>query len=119
MKTKLLLTAALAGFTTLSAQAGVCFGFSIGVPVVAPVVVAAPVAPVPVVAAPSAVVAAPACPGPGYIWAPGYWSVRGGGRVWVGGCWHYRPVYRGSAIRTVAIGGNGVAAPRGRVCRGA
>jgi WXXGXW repeat (2 copies) len=97
MKTKLLLTAALAGFTTLSAYAGVCFGFSIGLPLLATVMVAAPVAPVPVVATPSVKVAAPACPGPGYIWAPGYWSASGCSRVWVPGCWHYRSVRCGYA----------------------
>jgi hypothetical protein len=84
MKTKLLLTAALIGAATLSAQAGVHFGFSFGLPVpfVAPVVVAPPV-----VAVSPVVLAAPACPGPGYIWAPGYWSVTGYGRAWVPGCW--------------------------------
>ncbi|HVM48778.1 MAG TPA: hypothetical protein VMU04_12175 [Candidatus Acidoferrum sp.] len=95
MKTKLLLTAALLGAATLSAHAGVCFGFSIGVPVPAPVVVAAPAPPVAVVAPPAVVVAAPACPGPGYVWAPGYWSFVGCRRVWVPGCWHCGPVHGG------------------------
>lgn len=83
MKTKILLAAALIGAATLSANAGVRFGFSIGIP--APVVVVAP-APV-VIATPVAV--APACPGPGYAWTPGYWSVAGYTRVWVPGCWNY------------------------------
>lgn len=95
MKLKLLLTAAVIGAATLSANAGIHFGFSIGLPV--PVVVAAPVyaapvyAPVPVVAAPvyAPVYASTVCPGPGYIWAPGYWSVSTCGRAWNPGCWRY------------------------------
>ena len=89
MKTKLLLTAALIGGAALSAQAGVRFGFSFGLPLPVPVVVTAPVAPVvvpaPVVTVPSVVVTTPAYP------APGYWSVSGYSRVWVPGCWQYRP----------------------------
>lgn len=83
MKTKMLLLAALISAATVSAHAGVCFGFSFGVPVAvapAPVVVAAPVAPV-VVASPYAA--------PGYLWYPGYWSVGVGGRVWVPGGWRH------------------------------
>lgn len=109
MKIKLFLTAALISAASLSAHAGIHFGFSIGLPfpalVVAPppapVVVAAPPAPVvvaapaPVYAAPAVVVATPACPGPGYVWSPGYWSVGTCGRVWVGGCWHYGPAHYG------------------------
>jgi len=91
MKTKLLLTAALVCATSLSAQAGVCFGFSFGLPLPAPIVVTAPVAPVAVVAVPPVVVAAPVCPAPGYVWAPGYWAIRGCSRVWVAGCWHCGP----------------------------
>jgi hypothetical protein len=99
MKTKVLLAATLIGAAALSAQAGVSFGFSLGLPV--PVVVApAPVvvAPAPVVAVPAPVVVAPApavvvgatvCPGPGYIWAPGFWSVNSCGRVWVPGGWRF------------------------------
>ncbi|HUW39951.1 MAG TPA: YXWGXW repeat-containing protein [Rectinemataceae bacterium] len=30
----------------------------------------------------------PASPGPGYLWAPGYWSWNGDGWVWVYGYWH-------------------------------
>lgn len=83
MKTKLLLTAALIGAVSLSAHAGVYVGVSLGLPVPhvvvrAPVVVA-PVAPI--------VETVPACPGAGYVWAPGYWSGYGPARVWVAGCW--------------------------------
>ena len=99
MKTKMLLTAALLGAATLSAKAGIHFGFSIGLPVpvvavapAAPVVVAAPVVAAPVYPAP--VYAAPAY-APGYVWAPGYWSVCSYGRVWAPGCWHYRCGYAG------------------------
>jgi hypothetical protein len=76
MKTKLLLTAALIGAVSLSAHAGIRFGFSVGLPLPpVPVVVVAPPAPV--------VVATPPCPGTGYAWVPGYWS----GRVWTAGFW--------------------------------
>ena len=97
MKTKLFLTAALIGAATLSAHAGVRFGFSFGLPLPVPVVVTAPVGPAvvtaPVVTVPSEVVTIPACPAPGYVWAPGYWSVSCYGRVWTPGCWHYRPAH--------------------------
>jgi len=97
MKTKLLLTAALVSAATLSAQAGVRFGFSFGLPLPVPVVVTAPVMPVvmtaPVVAGPSVVVTTPAYPAPAYVWAPGYWLVCGYNRMWVPGCWHYRPTH--------------------------
>lgn len=86
MKTKILLVAALIGAASVSAQAGICFGFSFGLPIVAGPVVVAP-APA-VVVAPPAYYGATVCPGPGYVWAPGYWSVGFGGRVWVPGCWH-------------------------------
>lgn len=102
MKTKLLLTAVVLGAATLSASAGVSFHISVGLPL--PVVVTAPAAPViiapppppvvvtaPVVAAPPVVVAAPPCPGPGYVWVAGYWRANGYNRVWVPGCWQYRP----------------------------
>jgi hypothetical protein len=54
-----------------------------------------PVAPAPVVVqqpppAPQVEVLTTA-PGPGYYWAPGYWSWRGGVWVWIGGCWAPRP----------------------------
>jgi len=42
----------------------------------------------PVVAVPAY---APPCPGPGYIWAPGYYA----GTVWVPGHWVYRTYYHG------------------------
>ncbi|MDR3460408.1 MAG: hypothetical protein P4N60_23510 [Verrucomicrobiae bacterium] len=96
MKTKLLLTAALVGAASLSAQAGVHFGFSFGLPLPPlPVVYVAPAAPVYVAppACPAVVVATPACPGPDYAWVPGYWSFNGYNRVWVGGCWQHRPAY--------------------------
>ena len=88
MKAKLLITAALIGAASLSAHAGVFVGFSVGlprvvVPVPAPRVVVT--IPAPVVTAPVEMV--PACPGPGYLWVPGYWSGYGTARVWVGGCW--------------------------------
>ena len=96
MKTKLFLTAALIGAATLSAHAGVRFGFSFDLPLPVPVVVTAPVVPVvvnaPVVTVPSVVVTTPAYPVPDYVWAPGYWSVCGYSRVWVPGCWRYRSV---------------------------
>ena len=85
MKTKkLILAAALIGTVALSAQAGVRFGVAVDVP--APVVVA----PQPVYVAPAPDVAIPACPGPDYIWAPGYWTVNGYSRVWISGNWQYR-----------------------------
>ena len=85
MKTKMLLLAALIGAAAKSSNAGIRFGVSIGFP--PPVVCSAPVAPAPVT-----VVQAPLpCPGVGYVWAPGYWSVYPAGRVWVPGAWHYRP----------------------------
>ncbi len=91
---KLLAVAGLIGAASLSAHAGIRFGVSIGLPLPA-VVVAAP-APVivaaPVVVAPPAVVIGAACPGVGYAWAPGYWSVNTYGRAWVPGCWRYHAV---------------------------
>jgi hypothetical protein len=93
MKTKMLLLAALVGAAAMSANAGVRFGLSIGLPlpvvVTAPVVVATPAAP-----APAAVVATvPACPGVDYVWVPGYWSYCSTGSVWVPGAWCHRPVH--------------------------
>jgi hypothetical protein len=97
MKTKLFLTAALISAATLSAHAGIRFGFSFGLPLPVPVVVTAPVVPVvvsaPVVTVPSVVVTTSAYPAPGYVWAPGYWSVSGYSRVWVPGCWQCRPAH--------------------------
>ena len=92
MKTKLLLTAALICAVSLSAHAGVRMGISFGVPVPR-VVVTAP-APNVVEAAPAPVVdAIPACPGPGYVWMPGYWSGYGPDSVWVSGFWSPGPVH--------------------------
>ena len=33
----------------------------------------------------------PLCPGPGYIWTPGYWSWAGDGYYWVPGTWVMAP----------------------------
>ena len=86
MKTKIILIAALLGVAAMSANAGVRFGLSIGLPL--PVIVSRPVVYAP---APLTVVQAVApCPGVDYVWAPGYWSYRPAGRVWVSGAWHYR-----------------------------
>ena len=84
--------AALVGATAMSANAGVRFGFSLGLPlpvIRTPVVVAAPVVPAPV----TVVEPAPACPGVDYVWAPGYWSYRTTGYAWVPGVWSHRPVH--------------------------
>ena len=86
------LTVAAVGAMALSAQAGVHFGFSIGFPLPVPVVVAPPV----VVTAPACppaevVVAVPPCPGPDYVWVPGYYGYRGHDRIWIGGAWNYHP----------------------------
>ncbi|SPE56965.1 conserved exported hypothetical protein [Verrucomicrobia bacterium] len=89
MKTKWFLAiAGLLGAATLSAHAGVRFGFSFGLPLPVPVVPI--VAPAPMVTVPPVVVAPSVYPVPGYSWAPGYWSVGAYGRVWVPGCWHCR-----------------------------
>ncbi|MGB7767328.1 MAG: YXWGXW repeat-containing protein [Verrucomicrobiia bacterium] len=89
MKTKILILAALMGAAAMSANAGVRFGISIGLPL--PVVVSSPVVYAP---APVAVVqTVPSCPGVDYVWAPGYWSYRPDGRVWVSGAWQYRPAH--------------------------
>ena len=89
MKTKILLLAALLGVAAMSANAGVRFGISIGLPL--PIVVSTPVvcAPAPV----TVVQTVPACPDVNYVWAPGYWSYRPTGRVWMSGGWHPRPVH--------------------------
>jgi hypothetical protein len=87
MKSKILLAAMLAGATTLSAQAGICFGFSVGVPL--PVVVV----PTPVAVVTPVVVSVPPCPAPGYVWVPGYWSGYGATRCWIAGSWRGRPGY--------------------------
>jgi hypothetical protein len=89
MKTKIILLAALIGAATLSANAGVRFGVSIGFP--APIVVSRPVvyAPAPVTVVQTVL----PCPGVDYVRAPGYWAYYPTGRVWVAGAWHYRPGY--------------------------
>jgi hypothetical protein len=97
MKTKLLIVAALFGTAVMSANAGVYFGINIGLPravivAPAPVVYATP-APVVVTPAPAPVAVVetvPACPGVGYVWAPGYYTAV---HVWVGGSWAYRPAH--------------------------
>ena len=86
MKIKVLLVAALIGAASLSAQAGVHFGFSIGLPT--PVVAVRIAAPIP---APVVVETVPACPAPGYVWASGYWTGYGPARVWVAGGWRPGP----------------------------
>jgi hypothetical protein len=93
MKTKILLMAALIGAAAMSANAGVRFGVSIGLPlpvvVPTPVVCATPVTPAPV----TVVETIPAGPGVEYVWVPGYWSYRTTGHVWVSGSWCYRPAH--------------------------
>jgi hypothetical protein len=96
MKTKLLiLTAALIGAASLSAQAGVYVSFRFPFPPVPVVRISVPApAPVVIVAAPvpaPVVVTTSACPGPDYVWASGYWSGYGPARVWVAGGWHPGP----------------------------
>ena len=34
----------------------------------------------------------PLCPGPGYVWAPGYWAYASDGYYWVPGTWVFPPV---------------------------
>ena len=88
MKTRTLLLAALVGAAAASANAGVSFGFSVGLPLpvvyARPVVVASPVAPAPCVET------VPACHGVDYVWVPGCWSNRATHYVWVSGRWNYR-----------------------------
>ena len=83
----MLLLAVLLGAAAMPANAGVRFGFSLGLPL--PVVVATPFAPAPV----TVVGTVPVCPGVGYVWAPGYWSYRTTGYAWVPGAWCRRPGY--------------------------
>src|SRR6516225_7916283 len=40
---------------------------------------------------PIPVYAQPICPGPGYIWIPGYWGYGPGGYYWVAGEWVLAP----------------------------
>lgn len=85
MKTKMLLMAALVGAAAMSANAGVRFGVSIGLPlpvvVSTPVVCATPVTPAPVTVVETVL----PCPGVDYVWMPGH--------VWVSGAWRYRPAH--------------------------
>jgi hypothetical protein len=71
MKIKILLMAALIGAAAMSANAGVRFGVSVGLPlpVVVPtaLVCATPVTPAPV----TVVETVPACPGVDYVWVSG------------------------------------------------
>ena len=89
----MILMAALVGAAAMSANAGVRFGVSIGLPlpvvVSTPVVCATQVTPAPV----TVVVTVPPCPGADYVWMPGYWSYRTTGHVWVSGAWRYRPAH--------------------------
>jgi hypothetical protein len=89
MKTKIIVLAALIGVAAMSANAGIRVGFSIGLPlpvvVTTPAVVAVPIAPAPVAVVPAGL----ACPGVGYVWAPGCWSYHAGGYAWVPGGWRY------------------------------
>ena len=93
MKTKILVLAALIGVTAMSANAGIRFGLSVGLPlpvvVATPAVVAAPIAPAPV----AVVAPVPVYPGVGYVWTPGYWSYRARGYAWVSGGWRHDPGY--------------------------
>ena len=93
MKTKTLLLAALVGVAAASAQAGVSWRISIGLPLPVvysqPVVCAPPVrvraatggvlAPCPPPAPPVFVQTVPVCPGPDYVWVNGCWSYHPAG----------------------------------------
>src|SRR5208282_4772545 len=89
MKAKIILMAALLGVAAMSANAGVSFGISIGLPLA--VVVSTPVvcAPAPV----TVVQTDPACPDVNYVWVSGCWLYRPTGRVWMSGGWYPRPVH--------------------------
>jgi len=43
---------------------------------------------------PLPVYAQPLCPGPGYVWTPGYWAYGTNGYYWVPGTWVWAPVGR-------------------------
>jgi len=89
----MILMAALVGAAAMSANAGVRFGISIGLPapvvVSTPVIYATPITPAPV----TVVETVPPCPGMDYVWEPGFWSYRATSRVWVPGSWSYRPTH--------------------------
>jgi hypothetical protein len=93
MKTKMLLLAALVGAAAMSANAGIHFRISIGLPL--PVVVSTPVVcATPVIPAPVTVVQTiPPWPGVDFVWVPGYWSYCATGRVWVPGAWSHHPAH--------------------------
>lgn len=96
MKKSIMMAMALMAVAEWSAVADGFFGVSVGVPFGGCARVAAPVcqaqvAPVSVCAGGVANFAAPPCPGPGYVWVPGYWSAGWGGQVWVPGFWQCQP----------------------------
>src|SRR5271169_4553647 len=43
---------------------------------------------------PLPVYAQPLCPGPGYVWTPGYWAYGANGYYWVPGTWVFAPAGR-------------------------
>jgi len=95
MKTKMLLLTALVGAAAMSANAGIRFNFSIGLPL--PVVVSTPVVcATPFIPAPVTVVqSVPPWLSVDYVWVPGCWSYGATGRVWVPGAWHHHPAHVG------------------------
>ncbi len=107
---KTIVILALAALGITSANAGVHFGISFGVPFPAPIVVA----PAPVVVAPAPVFVptpmpaplvetVPVCPTPGYVWIGGNWGWCNNHWAWSRGHWGpparwgygYRGGYRG------------------------
>lgn len=64
-------------------------GSALAVPMLAPKVAKAGVSVVISVNAPPAlpVYAQPICPGPGYLWTPGYWAYGPRGYYWIAGTW--------------------------------
>lgn len=90
MKNKALLLTGLVGLAAVSANAGVHWNISIGLPV--PVIVSTPCPPPPPPAPPVVVVTAPPCQND-YVWVAGYWAPQRCGQVWVPGGWRPRPAY--------------------------
>jgi len=86
MNPKMLIMAVLVRAAAMSANAGVRFGVSIGLPL--PLVVTTPVAPAPV----TGVGTVPVCAGVGYFWAPGLGSYRTTGYARAPGAGCRRPV---------------------------
>jgi WXXGXW repeat (2 copies) len=89
---KIIILAALMGAAAVSANAGVQWNISVGLPL--PVVISQPVFVQPVApppAPPVVVEASPVCPGPDYVWVGGYWSYQPTGYVWVHGGWCHHP----------------------------